>query len=83
MKLYEVYTDTECPRCGCTEARDHGPYEPDGYDYALGPVRPQVHLMTCLGCHKSFDAAPDWLVDRLGGAQGWQTPEVMKALRGA
>ena len=61
MTLYEVYGDAVCPRCGCTESRDRGPYEYlPGIDDALGgPPDPVVHEMQCLGCGKPFDVAPD------------------------
>ena len=67
MKLYEVYDDAVCPRRGCTDARDAGPYDPDPWsDDALGgPPDPCVHLMWCLGCGKPFDVAPDWHVERV------------------
>ena len=66
MKLYEVYSGVACPRCGHTEARDHGPYAEDDYfpeidDANGGPPDSHLHLMTCAGCHKPFDAGPEWL----------------------
>lgn len=64
-KPYEVYADTECPRCGNTGNNiDHGPYKPHPLDEALGGTPdPSVHLMTCGGCHKVFDVAPQELVE--------------------
>jgi hypothetical protein len=65
MKLYEVYDDTECPRCGNTERnRDAGPYDPDPFfdDAMGGPPDPRVHLIYCGGCGKPFDAAPEEVV---------------------
>jgi rubrerythrin len=52
---YEIYTDVVCPRCGYTEARDAGPYEPDWTDAELGPVDDRVHLMWCGRCGGPFD----------------------------
>jgi DNA-directed RNA polymerase subunit RPC12/RpoP len=52
---YEPYTDAECPRCGYTEARDDGPYEPHWLDRGLPPLDPRVHLMWCGRCGRPFD----------------------------
>jgi hypothetical protein len=51
---YQTY-DAECPRCGYPETRDHGPYEPRPSDAVLGPVDPDVHMMTCGRCGDVFD----------------------------
>jgi hypothetical protein len=73
MSIYRVYTDVACPRCGCTEARDDGPYEYMPLDDALGgPPDPRVHLMWCLGCGKSFDVAPEGAIAEIQRARaGW------------
>lgn len=57
---YEPYVNAECPRCGYTECRDDGPYEPGPIEAAgiLPPVDPSVHLLWCGRCGKPFDAAP-------------------------
>lgn len=52
---YEIYTDVECPRCGYTEARDAGPYEPSWLDEGLPPLDSRVHLMWCGRCGGPFD----------------------------
>lgn len=71
MKLYEVYTDVQCPRCGCTDARDAGPYEPDWTDEALGPPDDRVHLMWCSGCGKPFDWACDGAEEIKAAQRAW------------
>jgi hypothetical protein len=62
MRLYEVYGDIECPVCGSSEHnQDNGPYENiPGYAEAVGDSLedPRLHRMTCLNCHKGFDAGP-------------------------
>lgn len=59
MKLYEVYADIECPRCGNTEGnRDHGPYEIVLPDATEDHGCPEVHYITCRRCGKGFDAGP-------------------------
>lgn len=59
MKLYEIY-ECPCPRCGCPDSLDQGPYDYiPGLDDALGgPPDPRVHLLWCRGCRKPFDAGP-------------------------
>ena len=59
MKLYEVYGDTECPRCGNTgRNRDHGPYEVAFPAATEDHGCPEVHSITCGNCGKGFDAGP-------------------------
>lgn len=62
MRPYEMYMDVECPVCGSSEHnQDNGPYENmEGADVSFGPFMPdpRIHLMTCLNCHKCFDAGP-------------------------
>jgi hypothetical protein len=59
MMLYEVYADTECPRCGNTRGnRDQGPYEVMFPTAVADHGCPEVHYVTCGGCGKGFDAGP-------------------------
>jgi hypothetical protein len=75
---YEVYTDVECPRCGYTEARDAGPYEPDPLtdDELGGPTDPRVHLMWCGRCGGPFDVAPAEDIPDI--IKTWSVPEAFR-----
>jgi hypothetical protein len=63
MTLYEIYDGVECTWCGSRNTRDRGPYE-DGPDATFGPDDAAVHMMSCNGCTKWFDAAPEAVVRR-------------------
>lgn len=71
MKLYEVYENTTCPRCGHVGAADCGPYDYEpAFDDALGgPPDDHVHLMVCHGCRSCYDVAPaEWQESPAGQA---------------
>jgi hypothetical protein len=54
MTLYEVYHDTECPRCGNTEDNhDHGPYEVAFPGLTADHGCPEVHYM-CVTSRRSW-----------------------------